>query len=267
VIQLSINLNKIALIRNARDTRHPDPSVFAADVIRAGAHGVTVHPRPDQRHIRADDCVALAETSLGFNPDKTSGQSAPAGVEFNIEGNPFAAARPSSRDGVSAYPGFVQLIEAVRPDQVTLVPDADDQLTSDHGFDIARDGERLAPVIEKLKSLGCRVSLFMDPEPSQIERIPALGADRIELYTESYARAHERGEYEAVHAQFQEAAAAAAASGLGINAGHDLNLVNLRDFRIPNLLEVSIGHAFTIDALRWGIPETVRRYLETLSAL
>ena len=150
---------------------------------------------------------------------------------------------------------------------MTLVPDADDQLTSDHGFDIAHDGERLAPVVEKLKSLGCRVSLFMDPDPSQIERIPALGADRIELYTESYAKAHERGEFGAVLAQFQEAAATATASGLGINAGHDLNLNNLRDFRIPNLLEVSIGHAFSIDALRWGIPETVRRYLETLSAL
>ena len=267
MIQLSINLNKIALIRNARDTRHPDPSEFAADVIRAGAHGVTVHPWPDQRHIRADDCVVLGETSLGFNPDKASGQSAPAGVEFNIEGNPFAVAQPSSRDGVSDYPGFLQLVEAVRPDQVTLVPDTDDQLTSDHGFNITRDGERLAPVIEKLKSLGCRVSLFMDPDPSQIERIPALGADRIELYTESYARAHERGDFDSVLAQFQEAAVVATASGLGINAGHDLNLNNLRDLRIPNLLEVSIGHAFTIDALRWGIPETVRRYIETLSAL
>ena len=267
MIQLSINLNKIALIRNARDTRHPDPCEFAAEVIHAGAHGVTVHPRPDQRHIRADDCMALGESSLGFNPDKIAGQSAPTGIEFNIEGNPFAAAQPSSRDGVSGYPGFLQLVEAVRPDQVTLVPDAEDQLTSDHGFDIARDGERLAPVVKKLKSLGCRVSLFMDPDPSQIERIPVLGADRIELYTESYARAHERGEFDFILAQFQEAAAAATASGLGINAGHDLNLNNLRDFRIPNLLEVSIGHAFTIDALRWGIPDTVHRYLETLSTL
>ena len=156
VIQLSINLNKIALIRNARDTRHPDPCEFAAEVIRAGAHGVTVHPRPDQRHIRADDCVALGETSLGFNPDKIAGK-ARRGIEFNIEGNPFAAAQPSSRDGVSDYPVF-----AARRGRAAgssdLVPDADDQLTSDHGFDIARDGERLAPVIEKLKSLGCRVS-------------------------------------------------------------------------------------------------------------
>ncbi|MBA4693318.1 MAG: pyridoxine 5'-phosphate synthase [Congregibacter sp.] len=267
MIQLSINLNKIALIRNSRDTYHPDPCEFAATVIEAGAHGITVHPRPDQRHIRSDDCLQLGKTSLGFNRDERKGKGAPAGIEFNIEGNPFAAAQPSNRDGVSDYPGFLQLIEAVRPDQVTLVPDADDQLTSDHGFDIARDGERLAPVIEKLKSLGCRVSLFMDPDPSQIERIPALGADRIELYTESYARAHERGDFDSVLAQFQEAAVVATASGLGINAGHDLNLNNLRDFRIPNLLEVSIGHAFTIDALRWGIPETVRRYIETLSAL
>ena len=267
MIQLSINLNKIALIRNARDTCHPDPCEFAAEVINAGAHGVTVHPRPDQRHIRANDCVRLSETSLGFNPDKAAGRGAPAGIEFNIEGNPFAAAQPSSRDGVDDYPGFLQLIEAVRPDQVTLVPDADNQLTSDHGFDIERDGERLAPVIDKLKSLGCRTSLFMDPDPSQIERIPALGVDRIELYTESYARAHEQGDFGAVLARFQEAATTATACGLGINAGHDLNLSNLRDFQIPNLLEVSIGHAFTIDALRWGIPETVRRYLETLGAL
>ncbi len=266
MIQLSINLNKIALIRNSRDTCHPDPCEFAAAVIEAGAHGITVHPRPDQRHIRADDCVQLGKTSLGFNRQESKSEGAPADVEFNIEGNPFAAAQSSSREGVSDYPGFLQLIEAVRPEQVTLVPDTDDQLTSDHGFDIARDGARLAPVIEKLKSLGCRVSLFMDPEPSQIELIPALGADRIELYTESYARAHERGDFDAVLAQFQEAAAAATANGLGINAGHDLNLTNLRDFRIPELLEVSIGHAFTIDALRWGIPEAVCRYLEALSA-
>jgi len=212
--QLSINLNKIALIRNARDTKHPDPCEFAASVIRAGAHGITVHPRPDQRHIRA----------------------------------------------------FLALIEQIRPEQVTLVPDGDDQLTSDHGFDITRDGDRLRPIVEQLKGWGCRVSLFMDPDPAQISLVRALGADRVELYTETYARAHECGDYGPSLAQFQEAAAEATLHGLGINAGHDLNLSNLPDFHIDALLEVSIGHAFTIDALRYGVTDAVSRYLQALDA-
>ena len=260
MIQLSINLNKIALIRNSRDTRHPDPCKFATAVLQAGAHGITVHPRPDQRHIRGDDCIALGNAALS-----QSGSGASA--ELNIEGNPFAEAQPSGRRGVTDYPGFMSLVEAVRPAQVTLVPDADDQLTSDHGFDITRDGNKLLPVIEQLKTWGCRVSLFMDPDPRQIEMIPALGADRIELYTERYARAHERGDHASTLLEFQEAARAATEQGLGINAGHDLNLSNLVDFDIPNLLEVSIGHAFTIDALRWGIPETIHRYLAVLKSL
>jgi pyridoxine 5-phosphate synthase len=160
----------------------------------------------------------------------------------------------------------MQLVERVRPEQVTLVPDGDEQLTSDHGFDLDHDGERLAPVIQQLKSWGCRVSLFMDPVPRQIEQVRALGADRIELYTETYAQAHARGDFAAVLSQFQDAASAATADGIGINAGHDLNLQNLRDFQIPNLKEVSIGHAFTVDALRFGIPETVRRYLDVLGS-
>jgi len=143
--QLSINLNKIALIRNARDTTQPDPCEFAASVIQAGAHGITVHPRPDQRHIRAEDCVRL---------------SAMNGTELNIEGNPFAAAQSAPRAGIGDYPGFLALIERIRPEQVTLVPDSDDQLTSDHGFDITRDGDRLHPIIEQLKGWGCRVSLY-----------------------------------------------------------------------------------------------------------
>jgi len=157
------------------------------------------------------------------------------------------------------------LIESVRPAQVTLVPDANDQLTSDHGFDVRKDGDRLAPVIAHLKRWGCRVSLFMDPSPAQIELVAALGADRIELYTETYARAHEAGDHSAVLRQFQEAAATASAAGLGINAGHDLNLDNLADFQLADLLEVSIGHAFTIDALRRGIPEAIKRYLAVLN--
>ena len=255
--KLSINLNKIALIRNSRDTRHPDPCEFAAAVIQAGAHGVTVHPRPDQRHIRAEDCLQLGQLDW-------AGLSGNADVELNIEGNPFADAQAAPRSGISDYPGFMALIESVRPAQVTLVPDTNDQLTSDHGFDIREDGERLAPVIAQLKRWGCRVSLFMDPSPTQIELVAAVGADRIELYTETYARAHETGKYHDVLRQFQEAAATASAEGLGINAGHDLNLNNLADFQLNDLLEVSIGHAFTIDALRCGIPEAIERYLAVL---
>ena len=249
--QLSINLNKIALIRNARDTKHPDPCEFAASVIRAGAHGITVHPRPDQRHIRAEDCLRLGDMG---------------GTELNIEGNPFAAAQPAPRAGVADYPGFLALIEQIRPEQVTLVPDGDDQLTSDHGFDITRDGDRLSPIVEQLKGWGCRVSLFMDPDPAQISLVRALGADRVELYTETYARAHECGDCGPSLAQFQEAAAEATLHGLGINAGHDLNLSNLPDFHIDALLEVSIGHAFTIDALRYGVTDAVSRYLQALDA-
>ena len=248
--QLSINLNKIALIRNARDTEHPDPCEFAASVIQAGAHGITVHPRPDQRHIRAEDCVRLA---------------AIVGTELNIEGNPFAATQRAPRAGIGDYPGFLALIESIRPEQVTLVPDSDDQLTSDHGFNITRDGDRLLPVVEQLKGWGCRVSLFMDPDPTQISQVRALGADRVELYTESYARAHEYGDFGSSLTQFQEAAAEATLHGLGVNAGHDLNLSNLPDFHIDALLEVSIGHAFTIDALRYGVTDAIGRYLQALN--
>jgi pyridoxine 5-phosphate synthase len=250
--QLSINLNKIALIRNARDTTHPDPCEFAASVIQAGAHGITVHPRPDQRHIRAEDCLRLGEMG---------------GTELNIEGNPFAAAQPAPRAGIGDYPGFLALVERIRPEQVTLVPDSNDQLTSDHGFDITRDGDHLHPIVEQLKGWGCRVSLFMDPDPTQIALVRALGADRVELYTETFARAHECGDYKLSLTQFQEAAAEATLHSLGINAGHDLNLSNLPDFHIDALLEVSIGHAFTIDALRYGLTDAVGRYLQALDAV
>ena len=258
--QLSVNLNKIALIRNSRDTRHPDPCEFALEVLRAGAAGITVHPRPDQRHIRAEDCYRLSDIGT-----LQSGGKKP--IELNIEGNPFAGRESSGRQGVDDYPGFMSLVEAIRPAQVTLVPDSADQLTSDHGFDIEQEGDRLLPIIEEIKGWGCRVSLFMDPLPSQIERLAGLGADRIELYTETYAKAHADGEYGSVLAQFQEAAAVARDIGLGVNAGHDLNLENLKDFNIPDLLEVSIGHAFTIDALRYGIHDATRRYVEALSSL
>ena len=244
---LSVNLNKIALIRNSRDTRNPDVPAHAQQCIDAGANGITVHPRPDQRHIRAQDCFDLADMLK---------------VEFNIEGNPFTGPRASDRAGVSDYPGFMDLVREIRPAQCTLVPDGDDQLTSDHGFDLTRDGDRVAPLLEELKSLGIRTSLFMDPIPEQIRLAAQVGADRIELYTESYARAFEAQEnHEAVFAEFVAAAEAATECGLGINAGHDLNLHNLPLFAtLPGLLEVSIGHALTVDALQMGLIEAVRAY-------
>ena len=246
---LSINLNKIALIRNSRVTTTPDVVEYAQLCIDSGADGITVHPRPDQRHIRAQDCRDLKNAIA---------------VELNIEGNPFAGARESGRSDVGAYPGFLELVEEVRPTQVTLVPDGDHQLTSDHGFDLSKDGERLEPVVAYLKKLGCRVSLFMDPNPDAMPAVSLLGADRIELYTESYAKAHAEEEFAVTLGAFQRTAEAAHAAELGINAGHDLNLHNLPDFEIQHLAEVSIGHAFTADALRWGIPATIARYQAAL---
>ena len=246
---LSVNLNKVALVRNSRDTTSPSPVEFAAMAVAAGAEGITVHPRPDQRHIRTSDCHDLASALT---------------VEFNIEGNPFAPPVASGRDNISDYPGFMSLVDATRPAQVTLVPDGDAQLTSDHGFDLRQDSDRLQPIIARLKSWNCRVSVFMDPEPEQMSLAAAIGADRIELYTEAYAVAHARGDFDSTLDAFIDTAVAANEAGLGINAGHDLNLVNLPDFKIPHLLEVSIGHALTVDALRYGFDESVKRYCAAL---
>lgn len=251
MIALSVNLNKIALIRNSRDTTNPSVPGHAQMCIDAGADGITVHPRPDQRHIRAQDCFELADM---------------LSVEFNIEGNPFTGPRSSERDGVGDYPGFMALVREIRPAQCTLVPDADGQLTSDHGFDLEKDGERVAPLVAELKRLGIRTSLFMDPEPRQIRLAAEVGADRIELYTESYARAcKENRDVDAVYRQFHEAAEAALDAGLGVNAGHDLDLDNLPRFaQIPGLLEVSIGHHLTVDAIRMGLANTVAAYQRAL---
>ena len=252
MIALSVNLNKVALLRNSRDTGIPDLAEHARMVLAAGADGITAHPRPDQRHIRAADCIALRALD-------------PA-MEFNIEGNPFAGPRPSGRRGVGDYPGFMAIVREVRPRQCTLVPDGENQLTSDHGFDMAAEGERLAPVLAELKALGIRSSLFMDPDLEQIRLAAAAGADRIELYTESYARAFEAGQdVDTVYGRFADAARLAGELGLGVNAGHDLNLRNLPRFRdLPGLLEVSIGHALTVDALRMGFAEAVRAYQRAL---
>lgn len=251
MIALSVNLNKIALIRNSRDTQNPSVTGHARLCISAGADGITVHPRPDQRHIRAQDCLDL---------------KAILNVELNIEGNPMAGARKSERAGVSDYPGFMELVKAVNPAQCTLVPDDDDQLTSDHGFNLQRDGDRVAPLVTELKSQGIRTSLFMDPDPEQIKLAAEVGADRIELYTESYAKAFAKGEaVDQVLNGYIKAAETAAAAGLGLNAGHDLDLNNLPRFlAVPGLLEVSIGHALTVDAIRMGLSNTIEAYQRAL---
>ncbi|MCC7080187.1 MAG: pyridoxine 5'-phosphate synthase [Burkholderiales bacterium] len=239
--RLSVNLNKVALLRNSRTIGIPSVTRCAHICLQAGAHGITVHPRPDARHIRAQDVLDLAELRKGYS-----------GAELNIEGNPFHQLLPLARQA--------------RPEQCTLVPDEEGAFTSDHGWDLAKDGARLAPVIEELRALGIRVSLFMDPIAAAMERARALGADRIELYTESYARAFGGAEQGIELARFAAAAAAAHAAGLGVNAGHDLNRSNLPAFlaAVPDVLEVSIGHALTADALELGLAAAVKAYLQAL---
>ena len=240
--RLSVNLNKIALLRNARTLGIPSVTRAATIALDAGAHGITVHPRPDARHIRIEDVRELAALL----------RSRPA-AEFNIEGNPFE--------------GLVAIAREVMPQQCTLVPDEPGAVTSDHGWDIDRDGARLRPLIAGLKSAGIRVSLFMDPVPAAMAAVRELGADRIELYTEPYARAFgsagERAEVE----KYAAAARAAQQAGLGINAGHDLNQQNLPCFLsgVSGVLEVSIGHALVADALEAGLAATVRGYLAAIA--
>jgi len=254
VTVLSVNVNKIAWLRNAREGGTPDV-IWAADtIIDAGAAGITVHPRPDQRHIRPGDVHDLA-AFLGDHP----------GIEFNIEGNPFAGPRDNG------YPGFDALIEAARPAQATLVPDSDDQLTSDHGWDLSGDNGRLEDCIARYQALGARVSLFMDPVPEQIERARAVGAERIELYTGPFADAAAEfgvtAEETRVHYdRYLAAARHAGQLGLGVNAGHDLDLDNLVLFRqITEVAEVSIGHALISDALKMGLRDAVRAYLDVIA--
>lgn len=247
---LSVNVNKIAVLRNSRGGDVPDVVQAARVCIEAGAHGITVHPRPDARHIRADDVFALAELTRAH------------GVEFNVEGNPFAPPR-------EGYPGLLPLCEAVRPTQATLVPDGDGQLTSDHGFDFARDGAALTPLVARLKAWGCRTSVFVDADRDieaspghDVERAAACGADRVELYTGPYAAAHAAGHATDILAGYAAVARRAQAAGLGVNAGHDLSQRNLRDFleQVPDVLEVSIGHALIDEALYDGLATTVAAY-------
>ncbi len=266
---LSVNINKIAVLRNSRGHALPDPVVAAAVAIEAGCHGITVHPRPDQRHIRFDDVIrvgaflrSIVESGCdapgGEPPSRECARVGP--IEFNIEGNPFAPSRGS-------YPGFFELVRAAQPAQATLVPDSDAQLTSDHGFDLARDGARLLPLVRELKSLGCRVSLFVDADVGDVERAAEIGADRIEIYTEPYAAAFAAGDPSLALAACVLTAERARACGLGVNAGHDLNQHNLGPLKraIPFLAEVSIGHALIGEALYAGLAPTVREYLRILA--
>jgi pyridoxine 5-phosphate synthase len=264
---LSVNINKIAVLRNSRGHDNPDPVVAARVAIAAGCQGITVHPRPDQRHIRVDDVSRIAEVLLSLNSAAKDGRSCSSlprtnahAIEYNIEGNPFAPARGS-------YPGFIELVRSARPAQATLVPDGDAQLTSDHGFDLTRDAARLAPLVRELKSLGCRVSLFVNAGAADIERAAQIGADRIEIYTEPYAQAYARGDYAHALEACVRTAERARACGLGVNAGHDLDQRNLGALKraIPFLAEVSIGHALIGEALYVGLAATVRNYLAILA--
>jgi pyridoxine 5-phosphate synthase len=240
--RLSVNLNKVALLRNSRNIGIPSVRRAALRCIEAGAHGITVHPRPDQRHIRPADVYELAELVADHD-----------GVEFNIEGNPF--------------PEFMQMMRKMRPAQCTLVPDSPEAVTSDRGWDLVEKADRLRPIISELCDLGIRVSLFMDADSTQWQQTRQLGADRVELYTQPYAEAFARGDFESEFAKYARAAEAAQAAGLAVNAGHDLNLKNLGTFcRIPGILEVSIGHALVADALEMGFHNAVKAYLHVLEA-
>ncbi len=244
-VKLSVNLNKIALLRNQRDVGYPDPLAAARSVIAAGADGVTVHPRPDERHIRRSDVTALAGL-LAEDPAK--------GTEFNIEGYPS--------------PDYLDLVRAVRPTQATLVPDAPEQRTSDHGWDPQRHADFLAPIVADLRAAGVRVSLFVDPDEATVRAAAELGADRVELYTGPYAMACGGPDAVGELERCRRAGAAAAATGLGLNAGHDLTRDNLPALleALPALAEVSIGHAFVADALWLGLAQTTRAFLDVLAS-
>lgn len=239
--KLSVNLNKVALLRNTRELGIPSVTRAAQIALAAGADGITVHPRPDGRHMRAHDVRELADLLRQWPK-----------AEFNIEGNPFH--------------GLIDFVREVRPQQCTLVPDETGAFTSDHGWNLAQDQARLLPVLAELRGLGVRVSLFMDPAAGVMASARELGADRVELYTEPYARAFATaGEAPALRL-YAEAALAAQRAGLGVNAGHDLNRDNLPAFlrAVPGVLEVSIGHALIADALELGLAQTVRQYLAAI---
>lgn len=234
--KLSVNINKIATLRNARGGNTPDLLKAAVDIQSYGGQGITIHPRPDERHIRYQDARDLKKVVT---------------TEFNIEGNPI--------------PEFVDLVLDIKPDQVTLVPDAVDAITSNAGWDTAEHGSFLTEIVGEFKRNGIRTSIFMDPVPLLIEKAAMTGTDRIELYTESYAVEYAKGNKGEAR-KYAEAARTAAESGLGVNAGHDLNLDNLKFFvsEVPNVLEVSIGHALISEALYFGLENVIGMYLQKL---
>ena len=242
--QLSVNLNKVALLRNTRQLGIPSVTRAAELVLQAGAQGITVHPRPDERHIRASDVPELAELLRSQWPH----------IEYNIEGNPLH--------------NLLDCVRVGRPAQATFVPDTVGQSTSDHGWDLPKDAEVLAPLIAEAQSLGARVSLFMDPTPEAMRHARELGAERVELYTEAYARAFGTHDEDAVLRRYVKAAEAALAVGLGVNAGHDLNQRNLTRFlrEVPGVREVSIGHALIAEALEDGYAATIRGYQRSIQA-
>lgn len=240
--QLSVNLNKIALLRNSRGRDFPNVLDFAKKFMALGVKGITVHPRQDERHITRQDTYDLAKL-LPYG----------GAVEFNIEGYP-------SED-------FLQLVEKARPAQCTLVPDAPDQLTSDHGWDVRQRGAELKQICDRLQAQGIRVSIFLDPSLEQVEYVPATGAARIELYTEGYAAAYGTEQFETVLKAYAEAAKRAQALGIAVNAGHDLDLKNLPRFlQIPGIEEVSIGHALMVECIEQGMDRVIAQYLKICSA-
>jgi len=238
---LSVNLNKVALVRNTRHLGIPGVTRAATLCLQAGASGITVHPRPDERHIRADDVRDLSALMKNW-PDR----------EFNIEGNP--------------YQNLMGFVRELRPHQCTFVPDSEGQFTSDHGWDLPSEAARLAPLIAEAKALGVRVSLFMDADARSMAAAKAVGADRVELYTEPFAAAWGGTQQEAQLTRFALAAQAARDAGLGVNAGHDLNRDNLTPFlrRVTGVQEVSIGHALIADALEMGYAATIQDYLRCI---
>lgn len=248
---LSVNINKVSLLRNSRQTTIPSPVRAASLCIQAGCQGITVHPRPDQRHVRPDDVFALCD----FLKDHPH-------IEYNIEGNPFAG--PHS----NGYPGWMQLVDQTRPHQATLVPDSPDQLTSDHGWDIKKSAARLRPIIDQLRDWGTRVSLFADPSPQGLELAAELGVHRVELYTGPYADAFAQRSpaLDAILEEYVQAGEAARAAGLELNAGHDLSCENLPLLlsRVEAIAEVSIGHALITDALEIGYAAAVKNYLAAI---
>lgn len=250
--KLSVNLNKVALMRNARGGGRPSVRRAAEACLAAGADGITLHPRPDGRHALAQDVSDLNE----WLP-----------VELNVEGNPFEG--PAAIGGYF-FPGFMEILRQTTPTQATLVPDAANQRTSDHGWALDNEEARLLrPLVDELHEFGCRVSLFMDPDSETIKRAADIGVDRIELYTETYARAFEAGDTTHELPRYVLAAQVAQGLGLGVNAGHDLNLENLGPFleAVPNVLEVSIGQALISDALHKGLAPTVQAYRAVLESL